>query len=1014
MQQWIFFLSFSFAAQFKIYYMTQYSYRKQAEQTQINQFHDSQRDGENLISEELTSRQEAPRPSQRRQEWSLKAKAIIWALAVSMIPVLTVGTATYYFGRQSVTKQIPQARQADVTDLRETKLTLDRELSLLLIGTGVTSVLAGAIAAILANRAIRPVLNAATVSTTMVNRLRRESQNTRAPIDSKDELVVLEKNISLIKERLPDLLWKQETADQSVQVLRNITCRIQESLNEEDVLKTTVEEVRTALKTDRVAIFRFNPNWDGTFVAESVAFGFPKVLWSTVSDPCFEEEHIEQYNNGHIRAVDDIYKAGLTDCYIGLLERFAVKSNLIAPILKNNQLFGLLIAHECSKPRSWLQSEIGLFAQVATQVGFALKYVKLLEQVETKADQDQVFINTTRCIRESLNEEDVLKATVEEVRKEMSADRVLIYGFDSNWYGTVIAESVLPGFPKALRANIKDPCFAEGYVEKYQGGRVQATNNIYEAGLTTCHISQLERFAVKANLVAPILKDNQLFALLIAHQCSKPRNWQQSEIDLFTQIATQVGFALDHARLLQRIDAEGVRMQMIMDLTRHIREPHNEEDVLKITVEGVRKAMSADRVIVYGFDANWFGTVIAESVVTGFPKALRAKIEDPCFAEGYVVKYRMGRVQATNNIYDAGLTACHISQLEKFAVKAGLVAPILKDDQLFGLLIAHQCSKPRHWGQSEIDFLAQIATQVGFALDHARLLDQVEDAYQSAEAIAFKQRQQQEEFQRQVSELLSSSEVVQALSTEVSLDQIESFKSTYEQIQTLADSAWEMVTSAKQIELQEQQLSQTVQNEHESVNRILDSISAIRETFVEASVKVKRLDQPSQKLSEMVNLISHVVSQIKLQALHTTLEASRSGEAGQKFALNAEKELSLVQQLDSDIAQIKPLIGEIQAQTNEVIATMQSGTERTLSEAELVEKSHQKIFKLATISDQIKTLVMELAQAAAVQAQTSTSANQSILQVANIASQTSEQAVAVADSVTKLAAFAQDLQKSMD
>ncbi|WP_143845437.1 GAF domain-containing protein, partial [Nostoc sp. T09] len=191
-----------------------------------------------------------------------------------------------------------------------------------------------------------------------------------------------------------------------------------------------------------------------------------------------------------------------------------------------------------------------------------------------------------------------------------------------------------------------------------------------------CHINQLEPFAVKANLVAPILKDDQLFGLLIAHQCSSPRNWRQYEIDLFAQIAMQVGFALDHARLLQRIDAEGVRTHLQVDLTRRIRESLNEEDVLKTTVEEVRKAISAERVIVYGFDADWYGTVIAESVLPGFPKALRAKIKDPCFVEGYVEKYQAGRVQATNNIYEAGLTKCHINQLEPFAVKANLVAPI--------------------------------------------------------------------------------------------------------------------------------------------------------------------------------------------------------------------------------------------------------------------------------------------------------------------------------------------------
>ncbi|MGR3280601.1 GAF domain-containing protein, partial [Acaryochloris marina NIES-2412] len=88
-----------------------------------------------------------------------------------------------------------------------------------------------------------------------------------------------------------------------------------------------------------------NPVGDGTFVAESVAPGYPKLQWSTLHDPCFSEGFQEQYRQGRVRAVDDIYHAGLNDCHIGLLERFAVKANIVAPILHGEKLYGLLIAH---------------------------------------------------------------------------------------------------------------------------------------------------------------------------------------------------------------------------------------------------------------------------------------------------------------------------------------------------------------------------------------------------------------------------------------------------------------------------------------------------------------------------------------------------------------------------------------------------------------------------------------------------------------------------------------------
>ncbi|MEH2157657.1 GAF domain-containing protein [Nostoc sp.] len=660
-----------------------------------------------------------------QQKWSLKTKAIVWALSISALPVVAIGTATYYYGINLITNH-PQVRLESAKSSRESELALQRQLSLLLTGTGVTAILAGAIAVFVTNRAISRVSNAAATSNIIKNQLRPDSEYTQAFIASKDDLVMLERNINLFTELLSGLLQeKQAEADYS-QLSIKITRWVRESFNEEDVLKTTSEEIRRALSIDRVTIFCFNSNCNGTFIAESVAPGLPKMLGLIVSNTGFEAEYIEKYQNGCIRAIDDIYQANLSDGDIEMLEQFAVKSNLVAPILEGKQLYGLLIAHQCSRLRFWQQSEINLFAHIAVQVGFALDYAKLLKQVDSKADRAQVFIETTRSIRQSLNEEDVLKTTVEEVRKRLSTDRVLVYSFNANWVGTVIAESVIPGYPKVLRSEIQDPCFTQGYIEKYQSGRVQATNNIYEANLTDCHISLLEPFAVKANLVAPILKDKQLFGLLIAHQCSRPRDWQQSEIDFFAQIAMQVGFALDHARLLQRIDAEGVQSRLLADTIGSIRQSLNEEDVLKTTVEEVRKVLSTDRVMVYSFNSNWSGIVIAESVVLTYPKVLRAEIQDPCFGQGYVEEYQSGRVLAINNIYEAGLADCHISLLESFAVKANLVAPILKDEQLFGLLIAHQCSRPRDWQQSEIDLFAQIAMQVGLALDHARLLQRIE------------------------------------------------------------------------------------------------------------------------------------------------------------------------------------------------------------------------------------------------------------------------------------------------
>ncbi len=410
--------------------------------------------------------------------------------------------------------------------------------------------------------------------------------------------------------------------------------------------------------------------------------------------------------------------------------------------------------------------------------------------------------------------------------------------------------------------------------------------------------------------------------------------------------------------------------------------------------------------MVYGFDANWYGTVIAEAVLPRFPKALRANIKDPCFAEGYVEQYQAGRVQAVNNIYEAGLSACYLSQLEPFAVKANLVAPILKDEKLFGLLIAHQCAAPREWQQSEIDLLAQLAIQVGFALDHARLLEQVEQAYISVESAFHEQHQHNAVFQRQISELLRDNEaIVETLSSQT-VNQMESVTSAYNQIQELANLTGQMLLCIQQTENQGQQFSHAIQDGQEDMYQIADNISAIQVTVMEAAAKVKCLEQPAHKLEQEVTVISQAVAQIKFHAMKIALEATRTGEVSQEFA--AEKILALGEQLDTDITKIKSLVGEIHTTDNQVITLIETGQAQAIAGTQTVEAAQKKLNQINAISAQFNALIEELTQIAANQDLTSIAANQSIVEVATIANQTSEQAVAVAQSLAKLTIIVQE------
>jgi two-component system, cell cycle sensor histidine kinase and response regulator CckA len=84
--------------------------------------------------------------------------------------------------------------------------------------------------------------------------------------------------------------------------------RIRQSLKLDEILKTTVEEVRHFLDTDRVIIFRFEQDWSGEVMVESVGSEWTAILSTTIYDPCFSEpKRGETYVESYRQTLGSLY-----------------------------------------------------------------------------------------------------------------------------------------------------------------------------------------------------------------------------------------------------------------------------------------------------------------------------------------------------------------------------------------------------------------------------------------------------------------------------------------------------------------------------------------------------------------------------------------------------------------------------------------------------------------------------------------------------------------------------------
>ncbi len=660
------------------------------------------------------------------QNLGLRNQIAMGAVGISFVSAVVAGGSSYYFANH---------------------------FSSLIFDSAIAAVVAGGVAIIFSRQVNQEIARVNRV----VNQLGQGQLDINIGDQQLDELELLGSNLHQLSSQLQSLSDEQIRINRQRQLFSSVAFRTRQTANKHILLQTAVDGGREVLETDRVVVYRFNDDWSGTMVAESVADGFPKVLNETIGDPCFRDRHVAQYQAGRIRAISDIYQEpGLTDCHIRMLDQYKVRANLVVPIRQKAKLMGLLIAHHCSGARYWSKNDIDFMNQLATEIEYGLDYINFVEEQDKTARKAWFFGDIAFRASQNMDLDDVFNATVQGARDILETDRVMVYRFNHDWSGTMVAESVADGFPKVLEERIDDPCFRGRYVDLYRDGRVRAINNIRtEAGLTECHIRTLEKYGVKSNLVAPLRKDGQLMGLLIAHHCSHPRVWQQEEIEFFSQLATQVEYAIDRLSFIDKIKATAGRARLFGDIAFRARQSLEKDDIFRITVQGARKALKTDRVLIYKFNSDWSGTMVAESAGEGFIKVLDVRINDPCFKGRYVDLYRNGRVKAINDIYhEPGMTDCHLRTLEQYDVKANLVAPIRKDNKLFALLIAHQCTSPRAWQKSEIDFFSELATQVEYALDHISFIEKLEKARAEAETASQEQKRQTDAIQHQLDALV--------------------------------------------------------------------------------------------------------------------------------------------------------------------------------------------------------------------------------------------------------------------
>jgi signal transduction histidine kinase len=227
---------------------------------------------------------------------------------------------------------------------------------------------------------------------------------------------------------IEDALQEQITHER---LLNQLTSQIRQSLDLSVILSTAVNHVRDFLQLDRLMIYQFEgdstqrsySNQEGSALSQALhhsdirqkhsgcvvyearaAESIPSIL-NYREAGCFipSSQCWDKYRKGFTLVIDDIEKTYvLSQCLLEFLRASQVRAKLAAPIVFQEKLWGLLIAHQCSD-RNWRDSEKNLLQRIAEQLAIAIYQAELMQSLtQEKQLLEQRVLERTQALQDAL------------------------------------------------------------------------------------------------------------------------------------------------------------------------------------------------------------------------------------------------------------------------------------------------------------------------------------------------------------------------------------------------------------------------------------------------------------------------------------------------------------------------------------------------------------------------------------------------------------------------------------
>lgn len=193
----------------------------------------------------------------------------------------------------------------------------------------------------------------------------------------------------------------------------------------------------------------------------------------------------------------------------------------------------------------------------------------------------------------------------------------------------------------------------------------------------------------------------------------------------------------------------------------------------------------------------------------------------------------------------------------------------------------------------------------------------------------------------------------------------------------------------------------------------INAMNSIRRQVQETAKRIKKLGERSQEISQIVTLINDLSDRTSLLALNASLQAAAAGEAGKGFAFVAEEVERLAERSNNLTRQIGALTQTIQAETKDVVASMEETIHEVVIGSTLANKAGQTLIEIEQVSTRLAELIKSISESAKRQAENSDDISKAMANISKVTELVQIGSKRAADSVKIMVGLANELREAI-